>query len=583
MNFLRKTKAERRTRKSIFSATSALISAAAAAALLPQAALAQTQPVPDQSQPGATEQAEEEEDDEAITVTGTRIRSEFNSSSPLQVITTEAATLSGANDAGEIIQNSSVAAGSPQVDATISSAFVTDGGPGAQTISLRGLGANRTLVLLNGRRAGPAGTRGSVSAFDLNVVPVGVIDRIEILKDGASSIYGSDAVAGVVNIITGRDLDGGDATIAYSQPFEDGAAELSGEVSWGHAFPQGHINLSANYYHQEETLLGQRDYTACARDYTFDSVTGARNDRIDLRTGEFACTGHAATGLVWLYDYAYFYAEGSLQNGFGPNFIQPDPSGDIGTLLPGTVVSPANPFQAGVPNNWFQVGYDNDVQSQGLVNTFPAGEQNSSLIPDVERATIYADGAYEIGGAELYGEVLLNRRETATNGFRQVWTYLYSYDFFTHLGGPIVTDEFNPGWTGFNTISPTVTTDHFDAHQQVDYVRAVAGLRGDFGGPLGNVDWDIFIQHSVSDASYTQDVILADAVYSSDGRSNYGTVGLIQPNSIPRDTASCVGFNTPISNRPCVDVNWVAESLLLGNGFTPEEEAFLYDRETGNT
>src|SRR3546814_17826103 len=90
---------------------------------------------------------------------------------------------------------------SSDLTAAISSNFVTNGGSGAQTISLRGLGAERTLVLLNGRRAGPAGTRGAVSAFDLNVLPQQIMQRVDILKDGASSIYGSDAVAGVVNLI----------------------------------------------------------------------------------------------------------------------------------------------------------------------------------------------------------------------------------------------------------------------------------------------------------------------------------------------------------------------------------------------
>src|SRR3546814_3434272 len=66
-------------------------------------------------------------------------------------------------------------AGSTQITAALSSNFVTDGGPGAQTIDLRGLGPNRTLVLLNGRRAGPAGTRGAVSSFDLNVLPLSIV------------------------------------------------------------------------------------------------------------------------------------------------------------------------------------------------------------------------------------------------------------------------------------------------------------------------------------------------------------------------------------------------------------------------
>ena len=85
---------------------------------------------------------------------------------------------------------------------------MTNGGAGTETISLRGLGAERTLVLLNGRRAGPAGTRGAVSAFDLNVMPSSIVRQVELLKDGASSVYGSDAVAGVVNVLTKKSTDG---------------------------------------------------------------------------------------------------------------------------------------------------------------------------------------------------------------------------------------------------------------------------------------------------------------------------------------------------------------------------------------
>ncbi|UPT62031.1 MAG: TonB-dependent receptor plug domain-containing protein [Hyphomonadaceae bacterium JAD_PAG50586_4] len=495
---------------------------------------------------------EEAEEEEAIVVTGSRIRSEFNSASPIQVITTDAASLAGVTDTGDMVQSSSLAAGSPQIDATISSAFVTDGGPGAQTISLRGLGANRTLVLLNGRRAGPAGTRGAVSAFDLNVLPLSMIDRVEILKDGASSIYGSDAVAGVVNIITRDDLDGGAATLRYSLPEEDGGSEIAGDITWGTTFDRGYFNVSVDYYLQEETLAGQRDYTNCAVDRTWDVATGLRNDVIDLRTGERACRGNVRTGLVWLYDLS---GSGNLQRGAAANFIQPDPSGQIGVLNPGSIFpAPAGFPEPGAPANWFQVDYGG--AARGLSNSNSPFEQNSSIIPEIERATFFSNAGFDITPRiEAYAEVLMNRRETAVNGFRQVWTYLYSYD----LG-----DSLNPGWTGATILSPTPTTDHADASQRVDYMRAVAGVRGDFDGWLSNVNWDVFVQHSLSDAEYTNDRILADAVYSADGRSDFGTTGLFNANSIPRPTASCVGYNTPVSNRPCVDVDWVSANLMLG-------------------
>ncbi len=80
--------------------------------------------------------------------------------------------------------------------------------PGTSTVDLRGLGAERTLVLINGRRAAPSGVEGAPVSPDLNVIPSSLVQRYEILLDGASSVYGSDAVAGVANIILRKDFDG---------------------------------------------------------------------------------------------------------------------------------------------------------------------------------------------------------------------------------------------------------------------------------------------------------------------------------------------------------------------------------------
>ena len=133
----------------------------------------------------------DDEELEEVVVTGSRIRrSKIANSAPVDVVRADAATLQGIVDVGALLQQSTIAAGSQQVTAATGSEFVQNGGIGAQTLSLRGLGANRTLVLLNGRRAGPAGVRGSVSSFDMNTIPLAAVERVEILKDGASSVYG---------------------------------------------------------------------------------------------------------------------------------------------------------------------------------------------------------------------------------------------------------------------------------------------------------------------------------------------------------------------------------------------------------
>ena len=104
---------------------------------------------------------------------------------------------------------------------------------GANTLGLRNLGPARTLILLNGRRLAPGGTRGSLVAADLNVLPTGIVERIEILKAGASSIYGSDAVAGVVNIITDDNFQGLELEGQYNIPEIGAGADgmLTGETN----------------------------------------------------------------------------------------------------------------------------------------------------------------------------------------------------------------------------------------------------------------------------------------------------------------------------------------------------------------
>ncbi|WP_309663005.1 TonB-dependent receptor plug domain-containing protein, partial [Sphingomonas sp.] len=143
-----------------------------------------------------------------IVVVGSRIRrNRFNTADPVTIITRDEQVDSGFNSTAEVLQSVGVTGGTPQINDSFGG-LVVEGGPGVNTLSLRGLGATRTLVLLNGRRIAPAGTRGQVGAADLNVLPNAIIERIEVLNTGASSIYGSDAVAGVVNLVTRTKADG---------------------------------------------------------------------------------------------------------------------------------------------------------------------------------------------------------------------------------------------------------------------------------------------------------------------------------------------------------------------------------------
>ncbi|HEX7761589.1 MAG TPA: TonB-dependent receptor [Caulobacteraceae bacterium] len=555
------------------------IVAGLATVLLVPTASAQSTPAPsDQGakpapKPAATETAVTE-----LIVTGSRIkRNEFNSSSPIQVILPDQGTARGISDTVELLQTSPLASGSPQINSTISTAFVTNGGPGAATVSLRGLGANRTLVLLNGRRAGPAGTRGAVSAFDLNVLPQSAIDHVEVLKDGASSVYGSDAIAGVVNIVTKKNADGFDFDAFGSDAQHSGGSEFELSGSWGKTFDRGYFNVSVDYYKQFELREGDRSFTRCAAQYQFDG-SGQRNDVIDARTGKPACLG-TTFGQLYLYDYGF----NSL-----PYRLQYDATGQLGTLVPGTSLSgPNNPGGLGAPANWFLVGGPSHAAAPspyGVSNQQSPQELAASVIPETRRITVFAQAGYDISAhIQAYGEVLMNRRETNAHGFRQFWTYTYGADAQVSADFGFGYDPFSAGFTGPYLYSPTPGTDHAAQNTIVNYARLVGGLKGDFGEGdfLKGWTWDLFAQYSRSDGAYEQDVILDDAVRSAAFRSDLGTYGG-NGNSIPRPTASCVGYVTPVSGRPCIDIPWMDPRFLSGN-LTPEEKAFLFDTETGHT
>lgn len=525
--------------------SSALASGLLAAVLLAAPAFAQD------AQPQSPDEQDTEERaaqlDEVV-VTGSRIpRNEFTSSSPVQVLTSEVAESRGISDTAQMLQQSTIAAGSPQVNAMTSSAFVQSGGPGAATISLRGLGANRSLVLLNGRRAGPAGVRGEVSSFDLNVLPQSALSRVDILKDGASSIYGSDAVAGVVNLITDTVTDGGEMSAYYTAAEESGGEQVNFSGTWAQTFSRGRFSISGDYYKQYEQKEGDRDFTQCAAQYVFNA-DGSRGDRIDPRTGQPACLD-LLWGHVWAYDNTFSSLNGRYQF---------DYDGDLGNYIPTIPPALAGDFP-GAPAGFYLVGYPSDPMSTAVMNGNHPFDDEQTFIPEVERYTVFTEGSYDLTpNVEAYGELLLNRRKSSTVGYRQFWNYAYARDW--SYGS-------SPGyesWTGDFLISPTPVTNHSNASQTVDYVRAVAGLRGDGIGPDGWT-WDVFAQFSRSDGEYVNDVILDDAVRSQSFR-----------------TTPCAGDILPVSGRTCIDINWADPQFLAGN-LTEEQRAFLFDVDTGNT
>ena len=532
------------------------------------------------------EQVEEITNVEEVLITGSRIKRDgFSSSSPIDIVIAEDATRMGFTDLASMLQASTVAAGYTQVTSASSTAFVQNGGAGTQTISLRGLGANRTLSLLNGRRAGPAGTRGSVSSFDMNVLPLAGIQSVEILKDGASSIYGSDAVAGVVNYITKKG-DGGEINAGVSQPTESGGETYQISGSYGKEFERGYFRVTGDYYREEELAKGDRDYFACGEAYVFEPGTNIRADLIDPRTGKTKCADWP-WGNVWTYDYS---DPTSLPPG-GDQF-QYDYDGYMAASgLPSVnefadALDPNNPDLPRTPPGWYPAGY-NDL-SDSLYQYQHPYQNAESLIPKKETYTVMAEGDYEISdGITAYAEVLFNRRTTTENYYRQYWSYLYSETW----GGR----DIDAGWTGSQWFSPLPVTDHSDTSTKIDYTRYVFGFKGNIGA--SGWDYDASFQSSKSDAKYGSDVIFNDAVWSNspaDWQPDefWDYVDTDGDPSTPDEyiplqgyeffSGTCAGTTTVINQVPCIDVDWLNPENMRGN-LTDEERAFLFGHEVGTT
>ncbi|MEM6808927.1 MAG: TonB-dependent receptor [Pseudomonadota bacterium] len=215
---------------------------------------------------------------EEITVTGSNIRRkrDFETPSPIQTLDSEIIAASGSGQMQDLLRILPANAGS-EINAA-----QTDR-QGTSQFSLRGLGVGGTLTLINGRRAGlaPVTTTQGFFYTDINQYPSNMIESIEVLLDGASATYGSEAVGGVVNIITRRNFEGLEFGLEYRENDLNPAESVN--AAFGAPLDRGHFTIFANYYHQDRAHRGDYDWLASradafstvASENLFDSSTGA--------------------------------------------------------------------------------------------------------------------------------------------------------------------------------------------------------------------------------------------------------------------------------------------------------------------
>jgi iron complex outermembrane recepter protein len=214
----------------------------------------------------ALSEAEAESSDEVIVVTGSAIeRREVTTVAPVSVVDKADLESAGLATVGDILQN--LPAQSNGINAQ-----ANNGGDGSTRINLRGLGTARTLTLINGRRVVPGGT-GADASVDINAIPLAVIERVEVLKDGASAIYGSDAIGGVVNVITRNDLNGSEANIYTGTSTRGDGFGYDLSLVTGTTSKKGNVLFSAGYQNQEPVFAGDRAFSTADKDFDYASKT----------------------------------------------------------------------------------------------------------------------------------------------------------------------------------------------------------------------------------------------------------------------------------------------------------------------
>src|SRR6056300_822946 len=200
---------------------------------------------------------------EEVVVTGTHIRrsSQQYSISPLSTIDSDDIAIQGAKDITDLIRNLTINTGSELNVSGLNQPQTA----GTAQINLRGLGLGSTLVLVNGRRqtlSAVAKQDDGASFVDTNsLVPMIMIDRVDILKDGASATYGSDAVAGVANFITHKTYEGLKVDVEYQTDDGDGSYDESQiGLMYGAAFDRGNFVVAASFFDRGVMEAGDRDW-----------------------------------------------------------------------------------------------------------------------------------------------------------------------------------------------------------------------------------------------------------------------------------------------------------------------------------
>ncbi len=519
-----------------------LIAASITACLGVPQALAQA--TEDSEEPETTEEVvEEEEDENTVTVTGSRIgRAEFSQISPVQVIDGEVARALGLFDAASLLTQTTVIQGQQTTTGFSTSAgFQTDSGPGSASAALRGLDAGRTLVMINGRRLAPAGVRGAPSAPDLNLIPGSLIQRVDVLLDGASSVYGSDAVAGVTNYILRDDFDG--LQVDYfttDQRSVKGPGQDLVSLTWGANSDRGFIGIGAEYsrtggYAESAFANFYEPYAGNCRSTYQQGISGEIYD---------ACSGSFGAGSASIPEIGYLGYDGTSNI-------------------------------TGLPPGWFQIGIAADLllpsSTGGAALLFWPEELKSSFAPDFERKSFYSYGEYSPAG--WYGD--------ATTYFEASWANRLTQNDSIGQGNIPLPGDYAVGNFGYDG------TLYFGQRSindtEVSQTRFTTGIKGDLPildglGTLNNWTYDGYVNYSRSMGS---DALAGLPYFPRLAQTLSNTRIDSDTGQAVCDPYTVAGEGQTVTCRP---LNFLEPSFILSGRFSdPLDNAYLFPNRMVNT
>jgi len=462
-------------------------------------------------------------------VTGSRLKkSTFNSIKPLQSLNFDESREVGLVDTVEILQTNEAAAGI-QIDSSFGG-FVLDNGPGSETIDLRGLGAGRTLVLVNGRRLAPLGVEGAPAQPSINAVPSILIESADLLLEGASSIYGSDAIAGVVNATIARDFEGFEVE-ASTELAEQGGEDYTVAARYGKNFDRAFFSIAGEYDRRDGVRLSDRDFFAdCTTNVEIDENGNIRTNNVENAVSQELFNGLQANPLD--------IDNPCTVGGTTSRFIELSPGVSFGSVFANRPDVGADESVLGIPGFtdpfvFFPFDADGDRIVDNSLRDFSInGNDNTQhIIAPQERFNIFSYGELTLDGAANitpFYEVLYSNT--------QINQDLGNFQLFPLVGA---TNQFNPcGTNGVDCGS--------------------SGATGLFNNPAFITDFNTFQR----DIDPNRDGNTADARICATFGAQFTPEGVLIPGSGPFDNAACTpglfGLGAPagpIDVQPVVTID----------------------------